>query len=95
MLIVEDKEAMRRPLVRFFSEKGYEVIEAGSGSEALALFNEMAIDLVITDLQLGEIDGLQVLREIKKRAPQTPVLMVTAFGSGESAVEGDHQEDAR
>lgn len=87
ILIAEDKETMRRPLVRLFAGKGYEVIEAGSGAEALERFNEIEIDLVITDLQIGEIDGLQVLREIKKRAPQTPVLMVTAFGSVESAVE--------
>ena len=91
MLIAEDKEAMRRSLVRLFSEKGHDVIEAGSGAEALERFNEMEIDLVITDLQMGEIDGLQVLREVKKRAPQTPVLMVTAFGTVESAVEAMRQ----
>ncbi|MCG3113236.1 MAG: sigma-54 dependent transcriptional regulator [Candidatus Manganitrophus sp. SB1] len=91
MLIAEDKEAMRRSLVRLFSEKGHDVIEAGSGAEALERFNEMEIDLVITDLQMGVIDGLQVLREVKKRAPQTPVLMVTAFGTVESAVEAMRQ----
>ncbi|MDC4207180.1 MAG: sigma-54 dependent transcriptional regulator (plasmid) [Candidatus Manganitrophus sp.] len=91
MLIAEDKEAMRRSLVRLFSEKGHEVIEAGSGAEALERFNEMEIDLVITDLQMGEVGGLEVLREVKKRAPQTPVLMVTAFGTVESAVEAMRQ----
>lgn len=91
MLIVEDKEAMRQSLARLFSEKGHEVVEAASGAEALERFNEMETDLVITDLQMGEVDGLQVLREIKKRAPQTPVLMVTAFGSVEGAVEAMRQ----
>jgi two-component system NtrC family response regulator len=91
MLIAEDKEAMRRSLVRLFSEKGHEVIEAGSGAEALERFNEMEIDLVITDLQMGEVDGLQVLCEVKKRSPQTPVLMVTAFGTVETAVEAMRQ----
>jgi two-component system NtrC family response regulator len=91
ILIVEDKETMRRPLVCLFSEKGHEVIEAASGAEALERFGEMEIDLVITDLQLGEIDGLQVLREIRKRAPLTPVLIITAFGSVESAVEAMRQ----
>ncbi len=91
MLIAEDKETMRQSLARLFSEKGDEAIEAANGAEALARFDEMETDLVITDLQLGEVDGLQVLREIKKRAPQTPVLMVTAFGSVESAVEAMRQ----
>ncbi len=91
MLIAEDKEAMRRSLVRLFSEKGHEVIEAGSGAEALERFNDMEVDLVITDLQMGEVDGLQVLREVKKRSPQTPVLMVTAFGTVETAVEAMRQ----
>ncbi|NKE70855.1 sigma-54-dependent transcriptional regulator [Candidatus Manganitrophus noduliformans] len=91
MLIAEDKEAMRRSLVRLFSEKGHEVIEAGSGAEALERFNETEIDLVITDLQMGEVGGLQVLCEVKKRSPQTPVLMVTAFGTVETAVEAMRQ----
>lgn len=91
MLIAEDKEAMRRSLVRLFSEKGHEVIEAGSGAEALERFNETEVDLVITDLQMGEIGGLQVLCEVKKRSPQTPVLMVTAFGTVETAVEAMRQ----
>jgi len=91
MLIAEDKEAMRRSLVRLFSEKGHEVIEAGSGAEALERFNETEVDLVITDLQMGEVGGLQVLCEVKKRSPQTPVLMVTAFGTVESAVEAMRQ----
>ncbi|WDT78015.1 MAG: sigma-54 dependent transcriptional regulator (plasmid) [Candidatus Manganitrophus sp.] len=91
MLIAEDKEAMRRSLVRLFSEKGHEVIEAGSGAEALERFNETEVDLVITDLQMGEVGGLQVLCEVKKRSPQTPVLMVTAFGTVETAVEAMRQ----
>ncbi|MCG3111029.1 MAG: sigma-54 dependent transcriptional regulator [Candidatus Manganitrophus sp. SB1] len=91
MLIAEDKEAMRRSLVRLFSEKGHEVIEAGSGAEALERFNETEVDLVITDLQMGEVGGLQVLCEVKKRSPQTPVLLVTAFGTVETAVEAMRQ----
>jgi two-component system NtrC family response regulator len=91
MLIAEDKEVMRRSLARLFSEKGHEVIETGSGAEALERFNEMEVDLVITDLQMGEVDGLHVLREVKKRSPQTPVLMITAFGTVESAVEAMRQ----
>jgi len=91
MLIAEDKEAMRRSLVRLFSEKGHEVIEAGSGAEALERFNETEVDLVITDLQMGEVGGLQVLCEVKKRSPQTPVLIVTAFGTVETAVEAMRQ----
>lgn len=91
VLIAEDKESMRRSLARLFSDKGYEVVEAVTGEEALERFREMEIDLVITDIQMGGITGLDLLAEIKKRSPQTPVLVMTAFGTVESAVEAMRQ----
>lgn len=91
VLIAEDKESMRRSLARLFSDKGYEVVEAAGGEEALERFREMEIDLVMTDIQMGGITGLDLLAEIKKRAPQTPVLVMTAFGTVESAVEAMRQ----
>ncbi len=87
VLIAEDKESMRRSLTRLFSDKGYEVAEAASGEEALARFSEMEVDLVVTDIQMEGMTGLDLLAEIKKRSPQTPVLVMTAFGTVENAVE--------
>ena len=91
VLIAEDKESMRRSLTRLFSDKGYEVAEAASGEEALARFSEMEVDLVVTDIQMEGITGLDLLAEIKKRSPQTPVLVMTAFGTVENAVEAMRQ----
>ncbi|MFQ5780680.1 MAG: sigma-54-dependent transcriptional regulator [Nitrospiria bacterium] len=89
--IVDDKESMRHSLARLFSEKGHEVIESASGEEALGSFQETESDLVITDLQMGGMTGLDLLREIKKRAPLTQVMVITAFGTVESAVEAMRQ----
>ncbi len=91
MLIVDDKESMRRSLSRFFSEKGHDVIECSSGEEALERFQGSETDLVITDFQMGGMSGLDLLKEIKGKSPLTQVMVVTAFGTVESAVEAMRQ----
>lgn len=91
MLIVDDKESMRRSLARLFSEKGHDVIECASGEEALERFQETEADLVITDLQMGGMSGVDLLKEVKEKSPSTQVMVVTAFGTVETAVEAMRQ----
>jgi len=87
MFIVDDNEKIRHSLASFFSDKGHEVIECSSGEEALENFQEAEADLVITDFQMEGISGLDLLRRIKEKFPLTQVMLITAFGTVERAVE--------
>ncbi|MEW6325657.1 MAG: response regulator, partial [Nitrospirota bacterium] len=87
LLIVEDKASMARMLDRLFAARGYDVTVASDGAEALAKIQSADFHLVITDLKMPNGDGLQVLQAAKARSPQTIVLMMTAFGTIENAVE--------
>ncbi|MFQ5579807.1 MAG: sigma-54-dependent transcriptional regulator [Nitrospiria bacterium] len=91
MFIVDDNEKIRHSLASFFYEKGYEVIECSSGEEALERLQENEADLVISDFQMGGMSGLDLLRKIKEKAPLTQVMIITAFGTVERAVEAMRQ----
>ena len=87
ILIIDDDTSLRRVLEYNLQEEGYDVIAAGDGKEGLLLFDEQPPDLVITDLKMPGVSGFQVLEAIKKRSPQVPVMVLTAFGAVETAVE--------
>ncbi len=87
ILIAEDKPSMLRMLSQVFSENNYQVVECHNGAEAVARIREGEIDLIITDLKMPGADGLTVLQESKKHLPGTPVIIITAFGTVENAVE--------
>ncbi|MRR55527.1 MAG: sigma-54-dependent Fis family transcriptional regulator [Deltaproteobacteria bacterium] len=87
ILVIDDDASLRRVLEYNLVEDGYEVTVAASGSEGLQVFDELGPALVITDLKMPGIDGFQVLREIKVRSPETLVMIITAFGAVETAVE--------
>lgn len=86
ILLIDDDASLRRVTEYNLSSAGFTVFGAASGREGLALFRKHEPDLVITDVQLGDLDGLQVLAAVKKESPFTPVLVITAFGSIELAV---------
>ena len=79
ILIVEDEVLIREGMSDYLMECGYEVFEAGDGQEALDLFHREAPDLVLLDIQLPILNGLEVLKTIRKTS-SVPVLMLTAFG---------------
>lgn len=85
ILIVEDEEKLRRVVQLQLQSAGFDVDQAGSAEEALRLADRA--DLVITDLKLPGIDGLQLIAELRRHNSQTPVIVITAFGSVEKAVE--------
>jgi DNA-binding NtrC family response regulator len=87
ILISEDKSSMRHLLRQVFEETGFEVVEAADGEEALARIREGALDLVITDVKMPKADGMTVLKECRAVLPRTPVIVMTAFGTIENAVE--------
>jgi len=87
ILIVDDQRNMRTTLAMMLRGVGYEVDEAADGEQGAASGSTGAFDLVLTDLRMGQKDGIDVLRAIKERQPMTEVIVMTAYGTIESAVE--------
>jgi two-component system response regulator AtoC len=87
ILVVDDEPHMRRVLEIMLKQAGYRVFVAGNGREALKVMGESPVDLVITDLRMPEMDGIELLASMRKESLATPVIVITAFGSIESAVE--------
>ena len=86
VLIVEDEKVLRESLAELLGEEGHEVIQAPDGKAAYELILQRSVDLVLSDIRMPEMDGLTLLGHLQKVAPQTPVIMITAFGTVESAV---------
>src|SRR5258708_16303187 len=87
VLVVDDEPMMSDSLRQHLAEEGYSVDTAASGAEAIDLFDGGAHHLVICDLQLPDMDGLTLLRHMKDAKPTTEVLVVTGYGSVQTAVE--------
>jgi len=86
ILVVDDDPLMRDSLTRTLSQAGYQVQAAASGSEALQLTAEKTFDLVITDLKMANMGGLELLEELRRRGNETPVVVITAYGTIDTAV---------
>ncbi len=87
ILLVDDEPLVRNSLRDFLTLSGYTVSAAGSGREALNLLKDYTADIVITDIKMPEMDGLQLLKKIKGDHPETSVILITSYGSITSAVE--------
>ncbi|MDD5729701.1 MAG: sigma-54 dependent transcriptional regulator [Candidatus Omnitrophica bacterium] len=87
ILVVDDEPLVRHSLREFLALQGYVVNVASNGREALGLLKDYTADIVITDIKMPEMDGLQLLKHIKADFPATPVILITSFGSIENAVE--------
>lgn len=86
ILVAEDDKMMRSLLAKVFEQERYEVRVAGDGPTAIDLARREAFDVVLTDLKIPLRDGLEVLRAVKSARPETEVIVMTAFGSVETAV---------
>src|SRR6186713_3585313 len=87
ILIADDHDALRRGLKRGLSEAGHDVEEASHGNAAIERLHESYFDVVLSDLKMGGSDGLDVLRTTRAMHPTTAVILMTAFGSVNTAVE--------
>jgi len=87
ILIVDDEEGIRESLSGIFEDEGYDVLTAGSGEEALKLLKEQSPDLILLDIWLPGIDGIQTLKEIKDIKAGLPVIMISGHGNIELAVK--------
>lgn len=86
ILVVDDEERVRRLIAAVLTRHGYDVTTAANGRIALEALREHAFDLVITDLQMPEMNGLALLEQCKELYPDTDVIMLTAYGTIQSAV---------
>jgi DNA-binding NtrC family response regulator len=87
LLIVEDEETLRESLKRVFQREGYQVEAVGSAEPALELFEEGFYDLIISDIILPGITGIELLKRVKEIHPEQIVIIITAYASLETAVE--------
>lgn len=87
ILVIDDEQNMRWVLKRALEQAGYEVLTAEGGEQGLSQFARHRVDLVLLDLKMPRMDGLTVLRELRRRNAQIPVLLLTAYASIPTAVE--------
>ena len=87
ILVVDDEASMRTNVVELLSREGYSVYEAVDGAEALKAVKSHPLNLVLLDINLPKIDGITALKEIKKDFVDLPVIVFTAYGTSERAIE--------
>ena len=87
ILVVDDERSMRDFLSIMLKKEGYEVVTAENGGDALKTVQGEIFDLVISDVKMPELDGIDVLKAVKEVSPETVVIMITAFATTETAVE--------
>ncbi|MFA4916983.1 MAG: sigma-54 dependent transcriptional regulator [Syntrophales bacterium] len=86
ILVVDDDQGMREFLEIMLTRDGYKVTCAGDAGKAMSCCKKERFDLIITDLKMPKVDGLTFLKEVKEIAPETIVILITAYASGETAV---------
>lgn len=86
ILLAEDEKLLRESLAQLLAEEGFTVVQAADGQEAHEKLMAEGFDLVITDIRMPRMDGMTLLGHAQRIAPQTPVMMITAFGTIDSAV---------
>ncbi|MBF0338407.1 MAG: response regulator [Nitrospirae bacterium] len=86
VLIIEDDDIARKQLAKFVQKEGFEVLEAEDGRVGISLFRSEKPHIVITDMKMPNMDGIEVVQTIKKISPDTDIILVTAFGETDVAI---------
>ena len=81
VMIIEDDEEMRSLMKDFFEEEGFETDSASNGVDGLRILSKDHFDLVITDIRMPGLTGLDILPRIRRLKPETPIIVMTAYGS--------------
>jgi two-component system, NtrC family, nitrogen regulation response regulator NtrX len=87
ILIIDDEKAIRKTLGEILSYEGYKMDEAGDGEEALKKFKEKAYDVVLCDIKMPKMDGIEFLEKAREINPDVPIIMISGHGTIETAVE--------
>src|SRR5258708_347711 len=86
VLVVDDDPGTRESLELALDKNGYKVLIAADAREALAILDKSAVDVVVTDLRMPDLDGLQFFQFVRQRAPSVPVIMISGQATVEAAV---------
>jgi DNA-binding response OmpR family regulator len=92
ILMVDDEASIRLTLSAMLTRAGYDVTSVGSGDEAVALLEQQAFDLLLVDLKMPGMGGMQVVAAARQRQPDITVIVLTGHGSLDTAIEGIHQD---
>ncbi len=87
ILVADDEPLARRNICRVLEDEGYRVHQVGDGQAALEIVDKVDLDILLTDLRMPVLDGLEVLKKVREISPQTLVILMTAFASVDTAVE--------
>src|SRR5215471_2105822 len=87
ILIIDDEKAIRKTLSEILSYEGYKIEEAGDGEEGLKRFKEKSYDVVLCDIKMPKLDGIEFLEKAREANPDIPVIMISGHGTIETAVE--------
>ena len=87
LLIIDDDEVVRASLAAYLEDSGFSVLQASNGQQGLQVFEQDTPDLVICDLRMPQMGGLELIRQVTERSPQTPVIVVSGAGVMNDAVE--------
>jgi len=87
ILVVDDEENTRIGLSKLLSQEGFQVESAANGNDALEMLGQHKVNLVISDINMPDMNGLVFLRELSRKFPSTNVIMITAYGGVESYLE--------
>lgn len=87
ILIIDDEKAIRKTLSEILSYEGYKIDEAGDGEEGLKKFREVEYDVILCDIKMPKIDGIEFLEKAKESNPDVPIIMISGHGTIETAVE--------
>src|ERR1700749_5361547 len=87
ILIIDDEKAIRKTLMEILSFEGYKVEEASDGEEGLKKFKEKTYDLVLCDIKMPKLDGIEFLQKAGESNPDVPIIMISGHGNIETAVE--------
>jgi len=86
ILVIDDESIVRTSCSRALSPEGYEVVSVQNGSEGLKMLEEGQFDIVLTDLKMPDIDGIEVLSKVKEKWPETEVIIITGYQTVDTAV---------
>ncbi|MBT3387369.1 MAG: response regulator, partial [Desulfobacula sp.] len=87
VLLVDDEEGIRKVLKIYLQDVGYKVVTADNGKKAVEIIDAESFDIVLTDIRMPGMDGISLLKHIKKNSPDTEVIMITGHGDFKLAIE--------
>ncbi|MBI4832954.1 MAG: response regulator [Candidatus Lindowbacteria bacterium] len=87
ILLVDDDQEFRKAMKKMFEKSGYDVTVAADGREALEILSKSSFDLIISDLRMPNLNGMELMEAIKKEKMDVPVIFITAYGEVESYMD--------